>query len=85
LHNAPLKEGDFIVVQGQVDLAVILPDEIWLLDFKTDAVDEAGLSDKVKQYAPQLTTYACALEKIYQRPVTNCWLHFLRARKTVEL
>lgn len=83
--NLGLGADDFVVVQGQVDLAVILRDEIWLLDFKTDAVDDAGLADKVKQYAPQLTTYACALEKIYQRPVMRCCLHFLRARKTVEL
>ncbi|MCO5053520.1 MAG: UvrD-helicase domain-containing protein [Verrucomicrobiae bacterium] len=82
---ATLAADDFIVVQGQVDLAVLLPDEIWLLDFKTDAVDEAGLPDKLKQYAPQLEVYATALEQIYHRPVTNCWLHFLRARKTVEL
>jgi ATP-dependent helicase/nuclease subunit A len=80
-----LAADDFIVVQGQVDLAVILPEEIWLLDFKTDAVDAAGLADKVKQYAPQLEVYACALEKIYRRPVTRCWLHFLRARKTAEM
>jgi ATP-dependent helicase/nuclease subunit A len=80
-----LAADDFIVVQGQVDLAVLLPGEIWLLDFKTDTVNEAGLADKVKQYAPQLEVYACALEKIYRRPVIRCWLHFLRARKTVEL
>lgn len=80
-----LAAEDFVVVQGQVDLAVIFPDEIWLLDFKTDAVDEAGLAEKTTQYAPQLTTYACALEKIYRRPVTNSWLYFLRARKSVEL
>jgi ATP-dependent helicase/nuclease subunit A len=83
--NRALAEDDFIVVQGQVDLAVVLPEEIWLLDFKTDAVDEASLTDKLKQYAPQLEVYACALEKIYRRPVTCCWLHFLRAHKTVEL
>lgn len=80
-----LTDDDFIVVQGQVDLAVLHREEIWLLDFKTDAVDEPGLGDKVKQYAPQLEVYARALEKIYHRPVTRCWLHFLRARKTVEL
>jgi ATP-dependent helicase/nuclease subunit A len=83
--NLHLSADDFVVVQGQVDLAVILRDEIWLLDFKTDAVDESGLTAKERQYRPQLTAYACALEKIYQRPVTHCWLHFLRARKTVEL
>jgi ATP-dependent helicase/nuclease subunit A len=80
-----LAADDFIVVQGQVDLAVLLPEEIWLLDFKTDAVTEVDLAGKVKEYAPQLEVYACALEKIYNRPVTRCWLHFLRARQTVEL
>jgi ATP-dependent helicase/nuclease subunit A len=80
-----LAADDFIVVQGQVDLAVLLPEEIWLLDFKTDAVEESGLAGKVKEYAPQLEVYASALEKIYGRPVTCCWLHFLRVRKTVEL
>jgi ATP-dependent helicase/nuclease subunit A len=80
-----LASDDFIVVQGQVDLAVLLAEEIWLLDFKTDAVEERDLVAKVKEYAPQLEVYACALEKIYGRPVTRCWLHFLRARQTVEL
>lgn len=86
LHsNRAMAEDDFIVVQGQVDLAVMLPEEIWLLDFKTDVVDEAGLADKMRQYAPQLEVYACALEKIYRRPVTRCSIHFLRTRKSVEL
>lgn len=81
----PLAADDFIVVQGQVDLAVLLQEEIWLLDFKTDAVDDDGLTAKVKHYAPQLEVYACALEKIFRRPVTNCWIHFLLAGKSVEL
>ena len=36
-------------------------------------------------YEPQLKLYARALAKIYSRPVANCWLHFLEARKTVEV
>jgi ATP-dependent helicase/nuclease subunit A len=84
-HAGVLAADDFVVVQGQVDLAVVLEKEIWLLDFKTDAVDETGLAGKVDQYKPQLDIYAIALEKIYRRPVTRCWLHFLRARKTVEM
>ena len=34
---------------------------------------------KSKLYTPQLKLYARALAKIYSRPVTNCWLHFLDA------
>ena len=34
-------ENEFIVVQGVADLVVLLPDEIWLVDFKTDEVRAA--------------------------------------------
>lgn len=76
-------EKEFVVVQGVADLVVLLPKEIWLLDFKTDEVRAGELAEKTKIYSPQLKLYAAALEKIYSRPVANCWLHFLAARKTV--
>ena len=49
------------------------------------AASSAGLPEKTKLYAPQLKLYAQALEKIYSRPVTARWLHFLAARKTVDV
>jgi ATP-dependent helicase/nuclease subunit A len=75
-------EKEFVVVQGVADLAVLLPEEIWLVDFKTDEVRAGDMPDKIKTYGPQLKLYARALVKIYSRPVTNCWLHFLSAQKT---
>ena len=68
--------GEFIVVQGAVDLAVIAPEEIWLLDFKTDHVKSGELAEKARSYEPQLNLYAHALARIYRRPVQECWLHF---------
>lgn len=78
-------KGEVVVVQGVADLAVLLPKEIWLLDFKTDGVKPKDLPEKIKSYEPQLRLYARALEKIYTRPVTNGWLHFLSARKTAPV
>ena len=78
-------KDEVIVVQGVADLVVLLPKEIWLLDFKTDEVKASGLKEKIKVYEPQLKLYARALEKIYSRPVTNCWLHFLSAGETVPI
>jgi ATP-dependent helicase/nuclease subunit A len=78
-------EKEFVVVQGVADLVVLLPKEIWLLDFKTDDVRAEDLPEKTKFYAPQLKLYASALAKIYARPVTNCWLHFLSVRRTVAV
>lgn len=78
-------EDEFVVVQGVADVAVILPKEIWLLDFKTDRVTASELAKKTEMYRPQLDLYARALERIYDRPVTECRLHFLAAGVTVPL
>jgi ATP-dependent helicase/nuclease subunit A len=78
-------ENEFVVVQGVADLVVLLPDEIWLMDFKTDEVHADGLPAKIKSYTPQLQLYAAALAKIFARPVTHGWLHFLMARRTEKI
>jgi ATP-dependent helicase/nuclease subunit A len=78
-------ENEFVVVQGVADLVVLLAKEIWLVDFKTDDVRADDLAEKIKTYRPQLKLYAHALEKIYSRPVVDCRLHFLSARRTVEI
>jgi ATP-dependent helicase/nuclease subunit A len=76
---------EFIVVQGVIDLAAILPDEIWLLDFKTDHFPAAELSEKINHYRPQLQLYAAAISRIHRRPVTKRWLHFLTHRHTAAV
>ena len=78
-------DGETIVVQGVADLVVLLPKEIWLVDFKTDAVRAKDLAEKTALYSPQLKLYARALERIYSRPVTDCRLHFLAVRKTISI
>ncbi|MDB6059138.1 MAG: helicase-exonuclease AddAB subunit AddA, partial [Verrucomicrobiales bacterium] len=75
--------GESVVVQGVVDLAVIAPKEIWILDFKTDSASD--VEAKVALYRPQLLLYARALERIYNRPVTKRWLQFLSLGKTYSV
>jgi ATP-dependent helicase/nuclease subunit A len=75
-------ENEFVVVQGVADLVVLLPQETWLVDFKTDAMRAGELADKVKIYSPQLKLYALALEKVYMRPVKDCRLHFLSLQRS---
>ncbi|HLP76002.1 MAG TPA: PD-(D/E)XK nuclease family protein, partial [Candidatus Paceibacterota bacterium] len=74
---AGLPADEVVVVQGVVDLAVILEREIWIVDFKTDAVTELEMAAKAQTYEPQLKLYALALARIYNRPVTQCALYFL--------
>jgi ATP-dependent helicase/nuclease subunit A len=83
--SEPGLEAEFVVVQGVADLVVLLPEEIWLVDFKTDQIDKDELPKKVEIYKPQLKLYARALAKIYARPVMHCWLHFLKTQQTEEV
>jgi len=77
--------GEFVVVQGIADLVVVLPEELWLLDFKTDDVKGEALRTRARGYEPQLRLYVMALERIFNKPVRRRWLHFLSAGETVEL
>jgi ATP-dependent helicase/nuclease subunit A len=85
VSGAGTLEDEFVIVQGVVDLAVILPEEIWLLDFKTDEVSKSEAGRKARLYEPQLKLYAEALARIYRRPVTECRLHFLSCGATVPV
>ncbi len=84
-NEQPADPGEFVVLQGVVDLAVLLDREIWLLDFKTDAVSQQTCAARAETYRVQIDLYARALERIHRRPVTRRWLHFLSARTTVEM
>ena len=81
----PALADEFVVVQGVADLALILPDEILLVDFKTDDLSRAELETKTKKYAPQIKAYAGALSRIYRKPVAGCWLYFLSLREAVAV
>lgn len=74
--------GEFVVVQGVIDLCAILPDEIWLLDFKTDHGSPQMLDQKTQEYRTQLELYAQAIGQIHRKPVTRIWLHFLSAAES---
>ena len=74
--NAP------IIIQGAVDLALIQPKEIWILDSKSDKIQPKELPERTLLHTPQLALYRAALQKIYQRPVTHAWLHFLHLNNT---
>src|SRR3954469_3420246 len=70
-HILPIPEDEFVVVQGVADLVRISRHEIWLIDFKTDALKPSELIDAVDRYCPQLALYAMAFSSIYARPVTR--------------
>ena len=79
------RKGEFVVVQGVADLVVLHPAEIWLMDFKTDELAVSDVAGKARFYAPQVQLYGRALSRIYARPVTQAWLHFLACGETAAV
>ena len=78
-------EGEKVLLQGVVDCALLEPDGITIVDFKTDRVTEATAPDRSELYRPQLETYAEALSRIYELPVKQKLLYFFQLDKFVEL
>lgn len=85
LPTEPGLEAERVLIQGVVDLAVVWPDRIWIVDFKTDDASAATLPEKVGSYTPQLRLYAAALQRIYGRPVERAWLYFLRLGESIPV
>jgi ATP-dependent helicase/nuclease subunit A len=84
IQASGLAPDEYVIVRGAVDLAVILPNEIWVIDFKTDAVANGGVNELLRAYKPQIRLYGCALERIYRRPAL-LYLHFLALNRTVQI
>ena len=81
----PSLENEKILLQGVVDCALIEPDGITIIDFKTDFVTEESLPIKAAHYRPQVEAYADAMSRIYQRPVKDALLYFFHMERFVSL
>ncbi len=77
--------GEQILLQGVVDCALIEPEGITVIDFKSDYVTEETLPDKVHLYASQVQTYAEALHRIYEMPIQKKLLYFFHLGRFVQV
>ena len=73
--------GEQVLLQGVVDCALLEPDGITVVDFKTDYVTESTLEEVMERYRAQVNTYGEALGRIYQMPVKKQYLYFFRLNK----
>jgi ATP-dependent helicase/nuclease subunit A len=76
---------DRVMVRGRIDLLVIEPDGLTLLDYKTDRVAPERLAERIEFYGPQVAMYKRAMEAIAGRRVKDVFLGFLHARHIARL
>jgi ATP-dependent helicase/nuclease subunit A len=77
-------EGEKILLQGVVDCALMEPDGITVVDFKTDRVTEQTIFDAAQRYRPQVEAYADALSRIFEKKVKRSCLYFFHLDQFVE-
>lgn len=76
--------GEKILLQGVVDCALMEPDGICVVDFKTDRVTEESIGMAAQNYRPQVEAYSQALSRIYEMPVKRTCLYFFSLERFVE-
>lgn len=72
-----------VIVQGAIDCMFIEGDHIVLIDFKTDRTKEEEFL--LSHYSEQLKTYCVAAEKMFSKPVTECYIYSLYMSKTIKI
>ena len=69
-------EGEQVLLQGVVDCALLEEDGITVVDFKTDYLTPDTVDSVTARYAPQVQTYAEALQRIFELPVKAKALYY---------
>ncbi|MEL7647439.1 MAG: helicase-exonuclease AddAB subunit AddA [Sedimentibacter sp.] len=80
-----LNNEDIILIQGIIDCYFTEGDDVVIIDYKTDDVQEAGLDKIVREYSPQILSYKEAVEKITGRNVKECFLYLFDAGKALKI
>ncbi len=81
----PKAENGKILMQGVVDCAMIEDDGVTVLDFKSDAVSQGQAKDAAEKYHMQVTAYARAISRIFQKPIKCACLYFFRCNEIINL
>ncbi|MBP7177063.1 MAG: helicase-exonuclease AddAB subunit AddA [Thermoclostridium sp.] len=74
-----------LLLQGIIDCYFEQPDGLVLLDYKTDAIPPAGITEIAARYRLQLNYYAQALGKLTGKRVKERYLYLFSAEQVLEL
>lgn len=78
-------EGESILLQGVVDCAILEDDGITVIDFKTDKITEGRLASAIEKYRYQVSTYADAMSRIFEKPIKRACLYFFQLNQIVDI
>jgi ATP-dependent helicase/nuclease subunit A len=62
------------LISGQIDRLCVLPDEVWIVDYKTNRPPPEKLSLVPEIYLKQMAAYRAVLREIYPDKAIKCFL-----------
>ena len=65
-------------MNGIIDLLLVEPEGLTLIDFKTDRIVPGSEQEAAQRHSLQVEIYAKAAEKIFEKPVREKLIFFLR-------
>ena len=77
--------GEKVLLQGVVDCCIEEQGTLTIIDYKTDYVTQDTLSEVTEHYRAQVASYATAMSRLFEMPVSACLLCFLRAGLVAEV
>lgn len=80
------QDGEDVLVQGIIDLYFInKDDELVLVDYKTDYVENGNVQELINKYYTQLDLYKQALEEALERKVDKIYIYSVYLEKTISI
>ena len=76
-------EGDKVRLQGVIDSFFYEDNEVILLDYKTDYVEQGNEEELINKYSMQIQYYKEALEKITKTKIKECYLYSFYLEKEI--
>ena len=83
LFDVPENAEDKILVQGTIDMCFIENDEVVLLDYKTDKINNKD--EIIKRYKLQLHYYKKAIELLLNRKVKEIYIFLINSNEFIEV
>ena len=84
-HYGENLEEEQVLLQGVVDCALMEPDGITIIDFKTDKVTVETVTCVAERYREQVETYAEAMHRIFEMPIKAKYLYFFQLDQFVQM
>ena len=78
-------DGKTEVVSGQIDRLIVLEDEVWVVDFKSNRPAPMQAMHVSQQYVRQLSAYRSALASLYETRTIRCFLLWTEGPRLMEI